>query len=140
VTSATTPSATTPGGAAQRQARPQARPWTFLTNHAHVLLAVAADPDPRVSDIAERVGIAERQALAILRDLEVAGYLQRTRAGRRTHHTLHTRRPFRHAATADHDMAELLAIFAADRTSTSKEGERTAADRHRDRRPRRSSA
>ena len=47
--------------------------WTFLTNHGHVLLAVAADPDVRVEDVAERVGITPRATLSILRDLEDAG-------------------------------------------------------------------
>lgn len=85
--------------------------WTFLTNHAHVLLCLAADPQRRVEDIARHVGITERQALNILRDLEDAGYLRRTRVGRRTHYTLVPRRPFRHPSTADHDVAELLEIF-----------------------------
>lgn len=88
--------------------------WTFLTNHAHVLLAVAAEPDARVEAIAERVGISGRQALAILADLEEAGYLRRTRVGRRTHYELQPSRPFRHPALAHHDVAELLAVFAQD--------------------------
>lgn len=94
-------------------ARPNAsRPWRFLTNHAHVLLVVAADPAARVEDIAARVGISTRAALTILRDLEEGGYLQRERAGRRTHYTLNAARPFRHPSIAHHDVAELLAIFA----------------------------
>jgi predicted transcriptional regulator of viral defense system len=88
------------------------RPWRFLTNHAHVLLAIAADPDARVEDIAEQVGITTRQALTILRDLEEDGYLQRTRTGRRTHYTLSPARPFRHPSIAHHKVAELLAIFS----------------------------
>ena len=88
------------------------RPWRFLTSHAHVLLAVAADPDARVEDIAEQVGITTRQALTILRDMEEGGYLKRTRTGRRTHYTLSPGRPFRHPSIAHHTVAELLAIFS----------------------------
>ena len=89
----------------------EARSWRFLTNHAHVLLAIAADPDRRVEDIAGQVGITTRQALNIMRDLEDGGYLTRTRTGRRSRYTLSAERPFRHPAIADHNVAELLAIF-----------------------------
>lgn len=86
--------------------------WTFLTNHAHVLLAVAGSPDARVQDIAATVGITPRATLLILQDLEDAGYIRRTRIGRRNHYTLHRGRPFRHPTTAHHNVDELLTIFA----------------------------
>lgn len=90
-----------------------ARPaWTLLTNHGHVLLAVAGATDTRVSEIAARVGITTRATLAILKDLEDAGYLSRYRIGRRTHYTVDTHQHFRHPATAAHEVGELLAIFA----------------------------
>ncbi|UZN03451.1 helix-turn-helix transcriptional regulator [Cellulomonas sp. S1-8] len=85
--------------------------WTFLTNHAHVLLAVARDPDLRVADIAGYVGITPRATLLVLHDLEAAGYLQRHREGRRTHYTIAAHQPFRHPTTASHDVDELLALF-----------------------------
>ena len=85
--------------------------WTFLTNHGHVLLAVAAAPDALVEEIAAQVGITTRATLGILRDLEVAGYLVRTRRGRRTHYEVQPHRPFRHPSTAAHEIDELLAIF-----------------------------
>ncbi len=85
--------------------------WTFLTNHGHVLLAVAADPDTRVEEVAARVGISPRAVLAILRDLEDAGYLTRTRRGRRTHYEVVPHRPFRHPGEADREVDELLALF-----------------------------
>lgn len=89
-----------------------ARPaWTFLTNHGHVLLAVAARPDALVVEIAAAVGISARAALTILRDLEDAGYLTRVRRGRRTHYELRAHQPFRHPATAGHEVDELLRIF-----------------------------
>ena len=87
--------------------------WTFLTNHGHVLLAVAADADARVEEIAERVGISRRATLSILGDLEDAGYLIRSRCGRRTHYELRPHRPFRHPSTAHREVDDLLAIFTA---------------------------
>ncbi len=93
-------------------AHPRVRhPWTFLTNHGHVLLAVAADPDILIHDIADTVGITPRATLHILKDLEEAGYLQRIREGRRTHYVVVAHRPFRHPATAHQDIGALLAIF-----------------------------
>ena len=86
-------------------------PWTFLTNHGHVLLAVAADPDVRVEGIAARVGITSRAVLAILRDLEESGYVTRSRRGRRTHYEVRPHRPFRHPSTAHREVDDLLAIF-----------------------------
>lgn len=88
------------------------RGWTFLTNHAHVLVAVAADPDIRVEDIAAQVGITRRAALLILRDLQDDGYLARERRGRRTHYTVARHRRFRHPAAAQHEVDELLGIFS----------------------------
>jgi hypothetical protein len=85
--------------------------WTFLTSHGHVLLAVAAQPDARVVEIAATVGISPRAALTVLRDLEEAGYLIRVRRGRRTHYELRAHQPFRHPATAGHEVDELLRIF-----------------------------
>ncbi|MGY1715561.1 helix-turn-helix transcriptional regulator [Geodermatophilus sp. SYSU D01106] len=88
--------------------------WTFLTNHGHVLLAVAADPDARVADVAARVGISTRATLGILADLEEAGYVTRARRGRRTHYEVRPHRPFRHPATAHRDVDGLLALFRPD--------------------------
>lgn len=89
-------------------------PWTFITNHGHVLLAVARSPDALVSDIAGQVGITTRATLTILDDLEDAGYLTRHRVGRRNQYSVARHRPFRHPATAGHDVDELLSIFALD--------------------------
>lgn len=74
--------------------------WTFLTNHGHVLLCLAAEPGARVRDIADRVGITERAALRILSDLHAAGYLERERVGRRTHYRPRLELPLRHPVEA----------------------------------------
>jgi DNA-binding transcriptional ArsR family regulator len=99
--------------------RPAVRPsgnagsWTFLTNHGHVLLAVAMNPDIRVKELAQIVGITTRHALLILRDLEDAGYVRRERVGRTNHYTVQSSRPFRHPTAASHQVHELLDIFTA---------------------------
>lgn len=90
--------------------------WTFLTNHGHVLLAVAMNPDIRVKELALTVGITTRHALLILRDLEDAGYVHRERVGRATHYTVHSSRPFRHPTAAAHQVQELIAIFTGSST------------------------
>jgi predicted transcriptional regulator len=91
-------------------ARP-VRAWTFLTNHAHVLLAISDDPQVRLRDIAARVGITERATQLIVADLEEAGYLRKERVGRRNRYTVARGRRFRHPAESDHSVDELLGIF-----------------------------
>ncbi len=88
------------------------RTWTFLTNHGHVLLAIAENADIRLRDIAERVGITERAAQLIVSDLERGGYVVKQRVGRRNHYTVVRGRGFRHPAEADRTVDALLAIFA----------------------------
>jgi predicted ArsR family transcriptional regulator len=86
--------------------------WTFLTNHAHVLLCLASDPDLRVRDIAARVGITERAALRILADLADAGYIERTRVGRRTAYRLVLDGPMRHPVESDRPVRALVDSLA----------------------------
>ncbi|MGY1754025.1 helix-turn-helix transcriptional regulator [Blastococcus sp. SYSU D01042] len=85
--------------------------WTFLTHHGHVLLAVARAPDARVAEIASEVGVSPRAALSILRDLEEAGYLVRTRRGRRTHYEIRPHQHFRHPSTARHEVDGLIDLL-----------------------------
>lgn len=86
--------------------------WTFLTNHAHVLMCVAENPNVRLRDVAVQVGITERAAQRIVTELEEAGYLEREREGRRNSYRLHTAMPLRHPLDSDHRVGELLALFA----------------------------
>lgn len=65
----------------------------LLTTHARVLVAIARDPETRIRDIAAAVSITERAVQIILTDLESAGYLTRSRTGRRNHYTINTARP-----------------------------------------------
>lgn len=90
------------------------RPWTFLTNHARVLVMIARNPESRLRDIADAIGITERAAQTIVNDLEEGGYITRTRIGRRNHYSVHPDRPFRHPADADHLVKGLLSVFTDD--------------------------
>jgi len=85
--------------------------WTFLTNHAHVLLAIARDPSARLREVADAVGITERAAQAIVADLEAGGYLHRRRVGRRHAYTVNPGGAFRHPAEAHRSIGDLLALF-----------------------------
>ncbi len=82
--------------------------WTFLSNHGHVLLCVAAVPDARIRDIAAAVGITERAAQRILADLVEAGYLERTLEGRRNRYALHPELPLRHPLEREHSVARMI--------------------------------
>ena len=85
--------------------------WTFLSNHAQVLLCIARDRDMRLRDIAQSVGITERAAQRIVADLVEAGYIDRERVGRRSHYRLNGEVRMRHVAQADYEINELLTAF-----------------------------
>jgi predicted ArsR family transcriptional regulator len=92
----------------ERRSGPSRGEWTFLTNHARVLLAIASDPELRLRDIAAIVGITERAAVGIISDLEAAGYIRRERIGRRNRYLVDRSRPLRHPCEAHHQVGELL--------------------------------
>lgn len=83
--------------------------WTFLSNHAHVLVCLDGQSDLRLRDIADRVGITERAVFTIVKDLEQGGYLTRIREGRRNRYELNPDGPLRHPLEAPHTVGELLA-------------------------------
>ena len=74
--------------------------WTFLTNHGHVLVCLAADPDLVLRDVATRVGITQRAVQQIVADLETAGVIARVRVGRRNRYVICRERGFRHRLEA----------------------------------------
>ena len=84
--------------------------WTFLSNHAHVLIAVAQDPGVRVRDLATAVGVTERAVLQILADLENAGAILRQRVGRRTHYEIDTSAALRHPLESHRTVGDLVAL------------------------------
>lgn len=87
--------------------------WTFLSNHGHVLVCIAEDPDLRLRDIALRVGITERAVFSIVNDLESEGYLTRIHVGRRNRYELDPARPLRHPVESRHTVGDLLGVLAA---------------------------
>jgi predicted MarR family transcription regulator len=91
-------------------ARDQSK-WTFLTNHLHVLACLARDPELRIRDIADLIGITERATVQILSQLEASGYLTKTRVGRRNHYTVHAELPLRHPLQNGHQVGELLRVI-----------------------------
>lgn len=86
--------------------------WTFLTNHAHVLLAIDAEPDIRIRELAARVGITERAAHKIVADLVEADYLEVKRVGRRNSYRIRRSKPLRHPAERHHKIGELIEVLA----------------------------
>ena len=95
--------------------------WTLLTGHGHVLVEIARNPETRIRDIATAAGITERTAQAIVTDLEAAGYITRTRVGRRTRYSVNPDSSFRHAAQEGLRVGPFLALLA-----TAKDGATTA--------------
>jgi len=86
--------------------------WTFLTNHSHVLICLARDPQLRLRDLAEQVGITERAVQGIVKDLEAAGCLTRHREGRRNRYEIVADRPMRHRVERQHLVGDLLGAMA----------------------------
>src|SRR5947209_15653024 len=86
--------------------------WTFLTNHAQVLVCIAQDPGIRLRDMGERVGITERAAHRIVVELADAGYIARQRDGRRNHYTITARAPSPNPIAREQNVGALLAILA----------------------------
>ena len=87
--------------------------FRFLTNHAHVLACIAADPDMRLRDVALTVGITERTAAQIVSELEQAGYLTKTRDGRRNQYEVHEELPLRHPEHRHCTIADLIRFIQA---------------------------
>lgn len=86
----------------------QAPTWTFLSNHAHVLISLAAEPMLPLRDVAQRVGITERSVQRIVSELETGGYLVRTREGRCNRYTLRKTQPLRHPIEMHRRVGDLI--------------------------------
>ena len=90
---------------------PSTSTWTFLTNHAHVLLCIAEDADIRLRDVAERVGITERATQRIVAELEEAGYLSHVKVGRRNRYEVHSSLHLRHPLEDHLEIGALLRVL-----------------------------
>lgn len=102
-----------------RSAATTRRRWTFLTNHGHVLLAVADDPNLRLREIASQVGITERATQLIIGDLIDDGYLTREKIGRRNHYSVAFDAPLRHPMMNGQPVSALIDICKAALPATS---------------------
>jgi len=85
--------------------------WTFLSNHAHVFLCIAREPEVRLREVAAQVGITERAVQRIVADLEEGGYLTRAREGRRNRYQVHADHPLRHPVEAHREVKVLLDLI-----------------------------
>jgi len=93
-----------PGGATARAG------WTSLSNHAHVLLLIAKDPEILLREVAARVGITERAVQRIVADLEAGRYIERERRGRCNRYRVHPELPLRHPIEAHRRIASLISL------------------------------
>ena len=82
--------------------------WTFLTNHGHVLVCLAVEPDVLLKDVASSIGITERAVQQIVGDLERAGVIVRLRVGRRNRYVLRREEGFRHPVEAGVTVGDLV--------------------------------
>ena len=87
-------------------------PWTFLTNHAHVLIAIRREPELRQRDIAHAVGITPGAVVRNLHDLEEQGYVKSERVGRRNRYAVDTDLLLRHPLEASHSVGDLINALA----------------------------
>ena len=85
--------------------------WTFVTNHTQVLLCIAREPDIRLRDIADAVGITERAAHRIVSELVDEGYVVRERQGRRNRYQVRTKLPLPHPLAEEHEVGDLLEVL-----------------------------
>ncbi len=86
--------------------------WTFLSNHAHVLIALYTDPDLVLREVALQVGITERGVQRIVQDLEDEGFIRREKVGRKNHYQVLVDQPLRHPLEAHRNIGDLLRLVS----------------------------
>jgi DNA-binding IclR family transcriptional regulator len=84
--------------------------WSFLTNHAQVLVCIAHDPGMRLRDMAAKLGITERTAYGIVTDLTAAGYVVKDKDGRRNRYVVQANLPVRAAVSGERTIGEILGL------------------------------
>ncbi|HVX56586.1 MAG TPA: winged helix-turn-helix transcriptional regulator [Candidatus Saccharimonadales bacterium] len=85
--------------------------WTFLTNHTHVLICLAANPEMRIRDLSDRVGITERAVQRILVELEEVGALSKQKDGRRNHYDVNRSYCLRHPIESHRTIGDILTMI-----------------------------
>jgi MarR family len=96
--------------------------WSFLTNHARVLLCIARDPGVRLRDVAASLGITERSAHAIIADLTAAGYVVKQKHGRRNRYQIQAHLPLPEPASQEPAIGDVLALLVGDGTGQKSRG------------------
>lgn len=94
--------------------------WSFLTNHARVLMCIARDPGVRLRDIASTIGITERSAYGIVRELTAAGYVVKERDGRRNRYTVQAHLPVGDPVGRERTIGEMLDLLVGTRARKTK--------------------
>ena len=85
--------------------------WTFLSNHTHVLICIAQQPDVRLSDVAQKVGVSERAVHRIVHELIDEGYLSVTKEGRCNVYEIDLEQPLRHPLESHHHIRSVVSPF-----------------------------
>jgi len=99
--------------------------WTLLTGHGRVLVEIGRDPAARIRDISAAAGLAERTVQAIVADLEAAGYITRTRTGRRVRYIVNHDSMYRHPAQEGQRVGPFLSLLAAAEEDSEEEAPTT---------------
>ncbi len=94
--------------------------WTFLSNHTHVLVCLAADGGQTLRDVATKVGLTERGVQRIIAELEQAGVLERGREGRRNVYRINAQTPLRHPLEAHCHIGALLDLVIKSENAIAK--------------------
>jgi DNA-binding IclR family transcriptional regulator len=97
--------------------------WTFLTNHARVLLCIAHDPGVRLREIAARVDITERSAYGIVTDLTQAGYIVKQKDGRRNRYEIQMHLPLPELTSRERTLGEVLSLLTGDQVAPCPTGD-----------------
>ena len=101
--------------------------WSFLTNHARVLLCIASDPGVRLRDIAASLGITERSAYGIVTDLTAAGYVVKQKDGRRNRYQIQAHLPLPEPASQQPAIGEILDLLVGDGVKQQFTGNQSAS-------------
>jgi DNA-binding transcriptional ArsR family regulator len=104
--------------------------WSFLTNHARALVCIADDPGARLRDIAARIGITERTAFGIVRDLTEAGYVVKEKDGRRNRYRIQDHLPLRIAVGREPTIGEVLGVLVGAAAAESAQSPDQNANSH----------
>lgn len=99
--------------ATAREGASEVKPWTFLTNHAHVLIVLYSHPNLALREVAVQVGITERAVQRIVMELEEGGFVTRQKIGRKNHYQVSKNKPLRHRLEAHRKIGDLLNLIAS---------------------------